>query len=108
MCGVPFGGNEPSRSGSGARARPAALIFSNEERRQANGSGQLEASQGQIGDALGLTAVHVNRTLKALRQTKVVSIHDRMIRIHEWALLAAIGDFNPRYLQLEPPEEEAA
>ena len=68
----------------------------------------LEASQGQIGDALGLTAVHVNRTLKALRVAKVVSIDDRIIRIHDWPLLAAIGDFDSKYLQLEQPAEQAA
>lgn len=68
----------------------------------------LEASQGQIGDAMGLTAVHINRTLKALRESNAVSIDDRIIRIHDWVLLAAIGDFDPAYLLLERPSEQAA
>ena len=96
-----------------AKARMAHFLCEMSLRSEYSGHGTraeflLEASQGQIGDALGLTAVHVNRTLKALRQSNVVSIDDRIIRIRDWVLLAAIGDFDPRYLQLEPPEEEAA
>ena len=68
----------------------------------------LEASQGQIGDALGLTAVHVNRTLKVLRESNVVAIDGRIIRIQDWPLLSAIGDFDPRYLQMDPRAVEAA
>jgi CRP-like cAMP-binding protein len=68
----------------------------------------LEASQGQIGDTLGLTAVHVNRTFKALKQSKVLSIDGRIIRVHDWALMAAIGDFDPDYLQLRQLTKEAA
>lgn len=96
-----------------AKARMAHFLCEMSLRSEYSGHGTrteflLEASQGQIGDALGLTAVHVNRTLKALRQSNVVSIDDRIIRIHDRVLLAAIGDFDPRYLQLEQPEEEAA
>lgn len=60
----------------------------------------LEASQGQIGNALGLTAVHVNRTLKALRQSKTIEIDGRIVRVLNWPLLAAHGDFDQSYLQL--------
>jgi CRP-like cAMP-binding protein len=68
----------------------------------------LEASQGQIGDALGLTAVHVNRTLKALRHSRAVTIDGRIIRIHDWAMLTAIGDFDPSYLEMEQGAQKAA
>lgn len=60
----------------------------------------LEASQSQIGDALGLTSVHVNRTLKALRQSKAISLDGRIVRILNWPLLAAQGDFDQSYLRL--------
>lgn len=60
----------------------------------------LDASQGQIGDALGLTSVHVNRTLKALKEAKTISIDGRIVRILNWPLLAAQGDFDDSYLQL--------
>lgn len=68
----------------------------------------LEASQTQIGDALGLTSVHVNRTLKALKESNLISIDGRIVRIMNWPSLAAIGDFDPAYLQLEEQQEEAA
>ena len=96
-----------------AKARMAHFLCEMSLRSESSGQGTrnefvLEASQGQIGDALGLTAVHVNRTLKALRQSKVVSIDGRIIRIQDWALLTAIGDFDPNYLQLLERTEEAA
>ncbi len=68
----------------------------------------LEASQTQIGDALGLTSVHVNRTHKALRQSSVLSIDGRIVRISSWPSLAAMGDFDPAYLQLDEVQDEAA
>ena len=68
----------------------------------------LEMTQTQIGDALGLTPVHVNRTLKALRIDGAVEIHGRVYRIPDWPRLAAIAEFDPDYLQLEPPVDEAA
>lgn len=96
-----------------AKTRMAHFLCEMSLRSEYSGQGSrneflLEASQGQIGDALGLTAVHINRTLKALRESSVVSIDDRIIRIHDWVLLAAIGDFDPAYLQLEQPSEQAA
>jgi CRP-like cAMP-binding protein len=60
----------------------------------------LDASQAQIGDALGLTSVHVNRTLKALRQSGSIAIDGRIVRILNWPLLSAQGDFDDGYLQL--------
>lgn len=53
--------------------------------RAANGSdGQavrLPLTQSQIGDALGLTAVHTNRMLKVLRQRGIVALDNHTLRI---------------------------
>jgi hypothetical protein len=68
----------------------------------------LELTQGQIGDALGLTPVHVNRTLKALKESGAVEIEGRIFRIPDWPRLAAIAEFDPEYLQIEPQADEAA
>jgi CRP-like cAMP-binding protein len=59
-------------------------------------------SQAQLADALGLTAVHVNRTLKALKDAGVISIVRHTVKILNWQRLAAIGDFDPVYLQVAP------
>lgn len=96
-----------------AKARMAHFLCEMGMRSEHSGQGTrnefvLEASQGQIGDVLGLTAVHVNRTLKVLKQSNLVSIDGRIIRIQDWALLVAIGDFDPNYLQLEQLTQEAA
>lgn len=68
----------------------------------------LDASQAQLGDALGLTSVHVNRTLKALRESKLLSIDGRIVRITNWLSLAAMGDFDPAYLQIDQQQGKAA
>lgn len=88
-----------------AQSRMAHFLCEIAIRSEQSGQGSrdefiLEASQGQIGDALGLTSVHVNRTLKALKQSNAISIDGRIIRILNWPLLAAHGDFDQGYLQL--------
>jgi CRP-like cAMP-binding protein len=67
----------------------------------------LEASQSQIGDALGLTSVHVNRTLKSLKQSNIVAVDGRIVRVPSWPTLAAVADFEPTYLQLEQRQAAA-
>lgn len=42
---------------------------------------ELPLTQEQIGDATGLTAVHVNRVLTALRREKIVDLRYRRLRI---------------------------
>ena len=55
-------------------------------------------TQAEMGDALGLTDVHVNRILRSLREEQLV-ISDRAgIRILDWEGLKALGEFDPMYL----------
>jgi len=60
----------------------------------------LPMSQEQLADALGLTSVHVNRTLKSLAEDGLVTRTRRSIKIEDWAGLAAQGDFDSAYLHL--------
>jgi len=60
----------------------------------------LPITQPQLGDALGLTPVHVNRTLKMLREQGLVTITGRRVLVHDWTRLAELGDFDPSYLLL--------
>lgn len=58
-------------------------------------------TQFQLSDILSLTAVHVNRTLQALRQARLLETVDRSFqRIVDWDRLALAGDFDATYLQL--------
>src|SRR5205823_2453139 len=47
----------------------------------------LSITQNEIADALGLSVVHVNRTLQQLRANGLVSLTGRVLSIHDWRLL---------------------
>lgn len=61
---------------------------------------ELPMTQEQLGDAVGLTPVHVNRVLKALAARNLISRDRRQIRILDWAALRNASDFSDRYLHL--------
>ena len=88
-----------------ARARTAHLLCELATRREAAGLGarssyELPMSQEQIGDALGLTSVHVNRTLKALEAEGVIARSKRAVTVADWEGLRRAGDFTAHYLHL--------
>lgn len=58
-------------------------------------------NQSHMADALGLTAIHVNRTLAALRKAEVVTIASRTVRVLDWSALKSAADFDPIYLQFD-------
>lgn len=58
-------------------------------------------TQEQIGDTLGLTAVHLNRTLQILRTQGLISVQNRTLRIHDPKQLREIGGFDSSYLSIE-------
>lgn len=59
---------------------------------------QLPLTQELIADALGLTAQHVNRTLRQLREDGLLAIDGQTITIKDFAALAALADFDKSYL----------
>jgi predicted transcriptional regulator len=61
-------------------------------------------TQEQLADAVGLTSVHVNRTLQALERDNLISRTNRAVTIGDWQRLADAGDFDATYLHL--PEGE--
>jgi CRP-like cAMP-binding protein len=96
-----------------AQARLAHLLCEFGLRMEQAGQGAresftLEATQVQLGDALGLTSIHVSRTFKALRNEKVIAVDGRTIQILNWTELTRLGDFDPAYLQLLTPRQKAA
>ena len=56
-------------------------------------SGNRELRAGA--DALGLTTVHVNRTLRALREAELVSVRGRTLSLRDPDALAALAGFDP-------------
>lgn len=71
-----------------------------------NGDLHLPLTQTELADATGLTAVHVNRTLRALRQDGLID-EGPSIRLRDIAGLREAGDFNPQYLHLRTPNVTA-
>ena len=65
---------------------------------------QLPMTQEQLGDAVGLTSVHVNRTLKALVEDGVIQRNNREIAITDWTTVRRAGDFSALYLHLNENE----
>lgn len=62
---------------------------------------ELPFTQEQMADAVGMTSVHVNRTLKRLEEEGHIRRTRRMIEIDDWQNLAQIADFEPRYLHMQ-------
>jgi DNA-binding transcriptional regulator LsrR (DeoR family) len=59
--------------------------------------------QGQIGEALGMAIVTVNRTLQALRRTGTMDFRLGELIVRDWKQLAELGEFDPNYLHLKRP-----
>jgi CRP-like cAMP-binding protein len=90
----------------GARARLAHLLCEFAARLDAIGRADatgytLPMTQEQLADSLGLTPVHVNRTLKALEAEGLIERHRRHISFPSFGELSKMADFNPRYLHLK-------
>ena len=65
---------------------------------------ELPITQEELGDALGLSAVHINRVLQELKVARVIASNRRQIVIIDWERLKAAGDFDPGYLHLRHDE----
>jgi CRP-like cAMP-binding protein len=74
------------------RARAAGLVGGN--------SFEFPLTQEFVGDALGLTSVHVNRTMKVLRDSGLIDWRGKILTINDFEALAEAADFKPRYLHL--------
>lgn len=61
----------------------------------------LPLTQEELGDALGLTAVHVNRVLQRLRSEDLISLRHGLLTIHDYRRLEEASGFNPNYLHIE-------
>jgi CRP-like cAMP-binding protein len=66
-----------------------------------NDSITLRLTQAELGDALGLSTVHVNRVLQRLRGDGIISLHAGLLRVLDWPALVAVGEFSPDYLHFE-------
>ena len=60
----------------------------------------LPLTQAHLGETLGLSTVHINRTLQGLSAKGLVDKKPKMLATLDFARLAAFADFDPNYLHL--------
>ena len=65
------------------------------------GTFELPLTQQDLGEACGLTAVHVNRMLRRLRDEGLADFARGEVRVLDEARLARVGEFDPDYLYLD-------
>ena len=64
----------------------------------------LPLTQTELGDACGLSTVHVNRCLQELRGEGLIEFQHSHLTILDWARLKEAAQFDPAYLHLRKPE----
>jgi CRP-like cAMP-binding protein len=75
----------------------------------ANGHGcELPLTQAELGDALGLSTVHVNRSLQELRGDGLIELRGGSLTVLNWDGLKKAGEFDPTYLHLDVEVEGRA
>lgn len=87
-----------------ARARMAHLFCEMGTRMEHAGLGARTdfpavMTQDQLADTLGLTSVHVNRTLQSLRASGLIRTRPRRVEVLDWDGLSSCADFREDYLQ---------
>lgn len=68
----------------------------------------LPLTQSELGDATGMSAVHVNRVMQQLRAARLLSSRGNQHTVVDWPGLRRVGDFSPAYLHLRLPVLSAA
>ena len=61
---------------------------------------ELPMTQAELGDAMGISTVHVNRTLQELRAAGLIKLRGARLTVLDWEGLKEVGEFDPAYLHL--------
>ena len=62
----------------------------------------LPFTQEQLGDAIGLTSVHVSRLHAQLQKAQLLSHQRRWLQIYDLARAASRFDYDPSYIEKRP------
>ncbi|MBO9560339.1 MAG: Crp/Fnr family transcriptional regulator [Caulobacter sp.] len=60
----------------------------------------LPLTQSQLGETLGFSTVHTNRTIQILREQRLITWRDQEVEILDWDGLVALAEFDGGYLRL--------
>jgi CRP-like cAMP-binding protein len=66
------------------------------------GSFHLPMTQSELGESMGLSTVHVNRTLQELRRDGLIETRDKTVYLLDFPRLASRAMFDPAYLGMLP------
>lgn len=65
----------------------------------------MPLTQQEIGDALGLSNIHVNRITQELKEKKLMEVRRGRLHVLNWKQLRAAADFDATYLHLTPAQK---
>jgi hypothetical protein len=51
----------------------------------------MPLTQGQLADHLGITAIHTNRVLRVFRESRIATVREGMVTIHDLPALVRIA-----------------
>ena len=69
---------------------------------------EIPMTQAELGDALGLSTVHVNRVLQERRGDGLITLRGRYLGVEDWPGLKQAGEFDVTYLHLSGKALDAA
>jgi CRP-like cAMP-binding protein len=90
-----------------APARLAHVMMELRERLRVIGrlegrSFEMPFTQEEIGEALGITGVHVNRVIRQLREDGIVELQRGRVTVLDEGKFLELADFDNRYLHQSP------
>jgi CRP-like cAMP-binding protein len=71
------------------------------------GEFSLPLTQEELGDALGISPVHLSRVLKRLRDEDLISFRSKLLTIHDLERLRKAAGFDATYMHIEPQRNAA-
>jgi CRP-like cAMP-binding protein len=70
-----------------------------------DGVASFPLTQQEIGDALGLSNIHVNRMTQRLKEEKLLELARSRLKVLNWERLRKVAEFDPTYLHLTPSQK---
>jgi CRP-like cAMP-binding protein len=68
---------------------------------------ELPVTQVELADVLGMSAVHINRTIQELRTRRLITLEGKNLILLDRDGLEKLGDFDPAYLHINPRDRPA-
>jgi len=105
LAGKGRGSNSPSSSLSGefTRFEIGHIVIRSLGNGASKSRGLGSVPSQRLGDALGLSTVHINRTIKQLDRDGLLTVHANLLTVRDWPRLQEVADFDPAYLELVEP-----